>query len=258
MKTDYARAKSIAIEAGEIALRHFHGRSALRIEAKGPLDLLTAADRAVERFICDALSRAFPDDGIFGEEGCNVEGRSGRIWVIDPIDGTFNFVRGSQDWGLSIGLFDNGRPAFGIVNAPACGEIFAGGRDIPAELNDSPLQPLPQFNRDYAAIGIGIHPKVDAARGIDLIGKITAELNLAYRVTGSSVISLIDVAKGTVDGYVGLGIPSWDILGMLPCLEQLGVATTIDWRATGLDSDLDFACGRTEILEVLGAVRLSP
>ncbi|MFK0334774.1 inositol monophosphatase family protein [Rhizobium sp. NPDC090275] len=256
MNNQHARVKAIAMEAGEIALRHFNSGPAANIEAKGPLDLVTAADREVEAFICKELVRSFPEDGIFGEEGSAVNGSSGRVWVIDPIDGTFNFVRGSQNWGVSIGLFENGRPTFGVVNAPACDELFAGGNELPAELNGKPLPTLPPFNRDYAAIGVGIHPKIPAEQGVALFEQVITELNLAYRVTGSSVISLIDIAKGNVDGYVGLGIPSWDILGMLPCLEQLGVTTSIDWQTSGLDTDLDFTCGTAGMLTVLRAVDL--
>lgn len=252
MNNQHLRVKAIAAEAGQIALRHFRDASALEVDTKGPLDLVTAADREVEGFICAELSRAFPQDGIFGEEGSTVKGTSGRTWVIDPIDGTFNFVRGSQHWGVSIGLFEQGRPVFGVVNAPACDEIFAGGDNLAAELNGKTLQPLPAFRRDHAAIGIGVHPKIPADRGIAIFNEVIADLKLAYRVTGSSVTSLIDIAKGSVDGYVGLGIPSWDILGMLPCLEQLGIRTTIDWQKSGLDSDLAFACGNAELLEVLG------
>jgi myo-inositol-1(or 4)-monophosphatase len=256
LNNQHARVKAIAIEAGKIALRHFNSGPAEPIEAKGPLDLVTAADREVEAFICKELSHAFPEDGIFGEEGSAVKGRSGRVWVIDPIDGTFNFVRGNRHWGVSIGLFENGQPTFGVVNAPACGELFAGGNELAAELNGKPLPPLRPFNRDYAAIGVGIHPKIPAEQGVALLNEVISELNLAYRVTGSSVISLIDIAKGNVDGYVGLGIPSWDILGMLPCLKQLGVTTSIDWQTSGLDTDLDFTCGTAEMLTVLRAVDL--
>lgn len=251
MITDHARVKAIAVEAGEIALRHFNSTTILDVETKGPLDLVTTADRDVESFICAELSRAFPEDGIFGEEGSTVTGTSGRVWVIDPIDGTFNFVRGSRNWGVSIGLFQNNRPTFGVVNAPACGELFAGGDGLPPELNDQPLPPLNPFNRDYAAIGVGIHPKMPAEQGVALLNEVIADLKIAYRVTGSSVTSLIDIAKGNVDGYAGVGIPSWDILGMLPCLEQLGVTTTIDWQSSGLDTDLSFACGTPEMLTIL-------
>jgi myo-inositol-1(or 4)-monophosphatase len=86
--------------------------------------------------------------------------------------------------------------------------------------------------------------------GMRLYGAVIDDLQIAFRVTGSSVISLIDVAKGVVDGYVGLGIPCWDIVGMLPCLEQLGVTTTIDWKKAGLAKKLDFVCGTPGLLKI--------
>lgn len=248
MNNDYARVQSIAKEAGEIALNHFSGLSTLSVEAKGPLDLVTAADRDVEQFICDALARAFPEDGVFGEEGAAIAGRSGRTWVIDPIDGTFNFVRGSDGWGISIGLFEKGRPVFGVVNTPVRGEIFSGGDGLPAAVNGKPLPPLRPFNRASAALGVGIHPCVPNDQALRVIGQVMNDLNVAFRVTGSSVISLIDIAKGAVDGYLGRSIPCWDILGLLPALEAMGVTTTIDWTAAGLSGKLDFVCGSSEII----------
>lgn len=250
MKDQHSAVQAIARAAGEIALEHFRKVSTLAVESKGPLDLVTAADRDVERFISSELAKQFPDDGVFGEEGSASESRSGRTWVIDPIDGTFNFVRGSNDWGVSIGLVEQGRPVYGLVNAPARNELFAGGGGMPALLNDAALPALRGFNRSSAAVGIGVHPEVRREEGLRLYGVVINELQIALRVTGSSVISLIDVAKGAVDGYIGLGIPCWDILGMLPCLEQLGVTTTIDWKKAGLARQLNFVCGTPELVEI--------
>jgi myo-inositol-1(or 4)-monophosphatase len=252
LSNQHARIESIALEAGQIALGHFRSISSLNVESKGPLDLVTVADRDVERFICEQLVRDFPDDGVFGEEGSAVQGTSGRTWVIDPIDGTFNFVRGSDDWGVSIGLFERGIPTFGVVNAPARGELFTGGVTTPATLNGEALPARRPFNRQYAAIGVGIHPDIPEEEGLALLGSIVNDLQVAFRVTGSSVISLIEIAKGHVDGYVGMGIPSWDILGMLPCLERLEIRTTIDWQASGLGKKLNFVCGTPDILKMAG------
>jgi myo-inositol-1(or 4)-monophosphatase len=254
LNTDYARVQSIAKEAGEIALNHFRSLSTLSVEAKGPLDLVTAADRDVEQFICDALAKAFPEDGVFGEEGAAVAGRSGRTWVIDPIDGTFNFVRGSDGWGISIGLFDKGWPVFGVVNTPVRGEIFSGGGGLPAAVNGKPLPPLRPFERASAALGVGIHPSVPNDEALRVLDQVMNDLNVAFRITGSSVISLIDVAKGAVDGYLGRSIPCWDIVGMLPALETMGVTTTIDWATAGLSGKLDFVCGTPETVTLARSV----
>lgn len=254
MNNDYAHVLSIAREAGEIALHHFRGLSTLSVEAKGPLDLVTAADRDVEQFICAALAHAFPEDGVFGEEGAAVAGRSGRTWVIDPIDGTFNFVRGGDGWGISVGLFDKGRPVFGVVNTPVRGEVFSGGDGLAAAVNGKPLPPLRPFNRASAALGVGIHPCVPNEEALRVLGQVMNDLNVAFRITGSSVISLIDIAKGAVDGYLGRSIPCWDILGMLPALETMGVTTTIDWARAGLSGKLDFVCGTPETITLARSV----
>jgi myo-inositol-1(or 4)-monophosphatase len=214
------------------------------------LDLVTVADRDVERFISSELSKLFPDDGVFGEEGSASESRSGRTWVIDPDRRYFQLRARQHGLGVSIGLVEHGRPVYGLVNAPARGELFAGGGTVPASLNGAALPALRGFNRSSAAVGIGVHPEVSRQEGLRLYGAVINDLQIALRVTGSSVISLIDIAKGAVDGYIGLGIPCWDILGMLPCLEQLGVTTTIDWEKAGLARQLNFVCGTPEFLEV--------
>ncbi|MCP4384277.1 MAG: inositol monophosphatase, partial [Hyphomicrobiales bacterium] len=92
----HEHAESLVLEAGQIALSHFQRLSSIAVESKGHLDLVTLADRDVERFLTDGLRKAYPDDGVFGEEGSNHVGTSGRVWVVDPIDGTFNFVRGGN------------------------------------------------------------------------------------------------------------------------------------------------------------------
>ncbi|MDX5349599.1 MAG: inositol monophosphatase, partial [Paracoccaceae bacterium] len=93
----------LAREAGALALSHFRNLPAAAISEKGPLDLVTTADREVEALIAARLRAACPEDAILGEEGGMAAGRSGRVWVIDPIDGTFNFVRGLPQWAVSIG-----------------------------------------------------------------------------------------------------------------------------------------------------------
>lgn len=109
-------------EAGALALAHFGRLSPAEIAEKGHLDLVTVADRAVEALISARLGTLFPDDGIYGEEGGRAAGTSGRVWVIDPIDGTFNFVRGGIDWGISVGLFEGG----GRCSARCCSPRAGG------------------------------------------------------------------------------------------------------------------------------------
>ncbi|MCJ9672222.1 MULTISPECIES: inositol monophosphatase family protein [unclassified Neorhizobium] len=233
----------IAREAGRIALAHFQSLATLPVEEKGHLDLVTGADREVEDFLIAALREAFPEDGVFGEEGGDVCGVSGRIWVIDPIDGTFNFVRGSQNWAISIGLFENREPVFGAIFAPARDLMITGGTDIGAKINGKPMPLLPAFDLSRASTGIGIHPSIATNDRLEVFRFLADELRINFRCCGSSALSLMEIAMGETDGYVALGDSTWDVMAGLPILAGLGVSHTIEWGHIDLREKLRFACG---------------
>ncbi|WP_321936328.1 inositol monophosphatase family protein [Paraburkholderia sp. J8-2] len=238
----------IARKGGEIGRHHFRSLANLAVKKKGPLDLVTEADRTVEAVIVAHLQEAFPDDGVFGEEGGNIAGTSGRVWVIDPIDGTFNFVRGSQDWAVSIGLYEDHRPVFGVIYAPIRDLMLAGGRGFATTLNGTPMKPLPTLDMSQASTGLSFHPSVPTNERLEAIRYICDELRISFRVNGSATASLISVAMGETDGYISLGDSTWDVMAALPILANLGVAHTIDWDSTGLDDKLRFACGSDAFL----------
>ncbi len=238
----------IALKAGEIALGHFRSLETVPVEKKGHLDLVTKADREVETFLIANLSEAFPDDGIFGEEGGDVSGTSGRIWVIDPIDGTFNFVRGGQNWAISVGLYENRRPVFGVIYAPARDLLLTGGVGLETRMNGKPLAALPVFDPSRASTGIGIHPTIATEDRMELIRFLSDDLDISFRCCGSATLSLIEVAMGETDGYVSLGDSTWDVMAGFPILASLGVSNTVDWDHTELDAKLRFACGSADFL----------
>src|SRR5690349_11461569 len=108
-----------AERAGEITLAHF-GSAA--VERKGDGSEVTAADRASEAFLQQAIADAFPDDGILGEEGASAAGKSGRRWIVDPIDATRSFAAGVPLFGVLIALEIGGEPVLGCCHLPALGE----------------------------------------------------------------------------------------------------------------------------------------
>ena len=240
--------EEIARGAGAIALEHFRSLASLPVERKGHLDLVTEADRDVEAFLTARLRQAFPDDGILGEEGGEISGSSGRIWVVDPIDGTFNFVRGGQNWAISIGLFENRRPIYGTIYAPVRDLMLTGGMNSPAQLNGKRMGPLPALNLAQGATGIGWHPSISTSERVELIRFVSDELGINVRFCGSSTLSLVDIAMGETDGYLALGDSTWDVMAGLPILASLGVSHTIDWDHTDLDAKLRFACGSESFL----------
>lgn len=245
---DQDAVETLAREAGALALDHFARVASLPVTMKGHLDLVTEADQAVERFIAAGLRRLFPEDGVLGEEGSGQDSRSGRLWVVDPIDGTANFVRGNDQWAVSIGLFEAGRPRFGIIHAPVRDQIFRGGPGQPATLNGQPLPPARPLDPSRALIGISLHPATPVETRLATIRHIIGKLRLDFRTCGASTITLMDMATAQLDGYVCDGIASWDVMAALPILESLGYACSLDWSRTALTDKLGFVCGTEEFL----------
>ncbi|MBV1887132.1 MAG: inositol monophosphatase [Parvibaculaceae bacterium] len=246
--------EAIACNAGDLALSHFHKLATLSVETKGHLDLVTVADKEVEAFITRALIDAFPDDGVFGEEGASRQSRSGRTWVVDPIDGTFNFVRGGNQWAVSIGLYDGGRPVFGVIHVPVRAQTLVGGEGYASTLNGAAMEPRMGMKADQAACGVGFHPVIPIDLRLNTLRFILEEAQMTFRSCGSATLSLIEVALGQVDGYLGTGESTWDLMAAIPILEQIGIGCTVNWAQTGLNDKLRFACGTPEFLEAVAPI----
>lgn len=253
--SDCARTiESIARDAGDLALSYFGKLSSVAVEAKGHLDLVTAADKDVEAYVTNALTKAFPDDGVFGEEGASRPGRSGRTWVIDPIDGTFNFVRGGDQWAVSIGLYEGGRPVFGVIHVPVRGQTLTGGIGIASALNGVAITPRAGMKAGQAACGVGFHPVIPVDMRLDTLRFVLEEAKMSFRCCGSATLSLIEIALGQVDGYLGAGESTWDLMAAVPILEQIGIGCTVDWTRTDLGDKLRFACGTPEFLKAVAPI----
>lgn len=242
--------QEIILEAGALAADHFSRLATIDVESKGHLDLVTEADKAVETLIVRRLRAAFPDDGVYGEEGAAHASRTERTWVIDPIDGTFNFVRGGDRWAVSIGLYEHRRPRLGAVYAPIRNQLLIGGHEVPSTLNGRPMAQRSGLDRTRAACSVGLHPSIATDEQLAALRFVIDDARMMFRNSGCAVIDLIDVAIGEVDGYLGLGISTWDLMAILPILESLGVTTTIDWASTDLTDKLRFICGTREFLDV--------
>ncbi len=246
--------EAIARKAGDLALSHFHELSSVPVEAKGHLDLVTAADQEVEVFVTRALTDAFPDDGVFGEEGAAHEGRSGRTWVIDPIDGTFNFVRGGDQWAVSIGLYEGGRPVFGVIHVPVRAQTLVGGAGFASTLNGQEMEQRRGMKAAQAACGVGFHPVIPVDLRLNTLRFILEEAQMSFRCCGSATLSMIEIAQGQVDGYLGTGESTWDLMAAIPILEQIGIGCTVDWTQIDLTDKLRFACGTPEFLEAISPI----
>src|SRR5690242_13165782 len=132
-----ATATAVIRQAGELAAGYFSRRADLVRETKGPQDFVSIADRAVEEMIRTRLAAAFPTDGFLGGESGGTPGE--HCWVVDPIDGTNNFLRGLPLWGVSIAYTIAGEPVIGLIYLPCVGKLYSALRGRGATCNDAPI-----------------------------------------------------------------------------------------------------------------------
>jgi len=174
------------------------------------VDVVTEMDLASERLITGFLTEHRPQDGILGEEGASFAGTSGVRWVIDPIDGTVNYLYGLPSWAVSIAAQDDGETVAGVVAVPARGETFRAVRGQGAFLGGRALHRRPSPPLGEALIGTGFNyvehrrrHQAEVAR--DLIPQLRD-----IRRSGSAAVDLCDVAAGRMDGFYERGLAPWD------------------------------------------------
>jgi len=141
-------------EAGDLAAGYFARRAALTRETKGPQDFVSVADREVETLIRTRLAEAFPEDGFLGEESGGGAGE--RCWVVDPIDGTNNFLRGLPLWGVSIAYAIAGEPVIGLIYLPSVGRLYSAVRGGGAWSEGVPIRVSRANELAQATITVGI------------------------------------------------------------------------------------------------------
>jgi myo-inositol-1(or 4)-monophosphatase len=246
----------IAEEAGRLALGYFETRGDLPVTSKAHLNLVTEADRAVETFIAGRLQLAFPEDGIFGEEGAGQSGSSGRTWVVDPIDGTFNFVRGGDQWAISIGLFEAGAPTLGVIHAPLRGATLAGGPARPPTLDGTLLPGLSPFVPGRAAIAVGLDYGTPDDAQVEALRYLMQDAGIVVRSCNSATIAMLEVATGEADAYLAMSDASWDVMAGWAILTGLGATASFDWGDVPLTARLRFAIGKPKAIDRLAPLGL--
>ncbi|WP_313607875.1 inositol monophosphatase family protein [Rhizobium sp.] len=239
--------------AGQLATHHQQRPADFMIEAKGPLDFVTAADKAVEQGIVEAIRKAFPDDSVLGEEGSVYQGNGTRLWVIDPIDGTANYMRGLPWWSISIGLIEDGQPKAGIIHAPAMDITIVAVKGEGVVLNGQPVEPdTPRQDPPAPVIMTGSSP-ASAAKGDaeKLSALIRSDLNGFERRLGCGTASLLQVLLGKAELYIGLGERIWDVCAAAVIAEELGLRHTVEWKTAADPQPFNFACGVAKVFELV-------
>ncbi|APY85954.1 inositol monophosphatase [Streptomyces alfalfae] len=174
------------------------------------VDVVTEMDLASEKLITDFLAERRPDDGVLGEEGASSEGSSGVQWVIDPIDGTVNYLYGRPDWSVSVAARKDGETLVGVVHAPMRGETGRAVLGEGAFLNDEPtrVRPAPPFEQALVGTGFG-YVAERRAQQAEVARQLIPRVR-DIRRGGSAAIDLCDVAAGRLDAYYERGLNPWD------------------------------------------------
>ncbi len=204
-------AVEIARDAGAFALSFFERVGGLVIEDKGPQDFVSEADKAVELRVRAAIEQAFPEDGIVGEEHAPKPSQSGYTWVIDPIDGTTNFITAIPAWTVVISIVHEDKAVIGVTFDPIHDEIYTAIKGEGAWLNGAPLRGPADASLARGSVGTGFSNRVDPDGVRRLIDEVLKADGVFHR-NASGALSLAYVAAGRLLGYVEEHMNAWDCL----------------------------------------------
>lgn len=217
---ELAFAAEVATRAGELLLERLDRVEQIR--HKSAKDVVTEVDHLSEALILGAIREAFPDDGVLAEESGIGVGTSGRVWVVDPLDGTINYANGIPIFCVAIGLVVDGRPSVGVVRDPVRGETFAATADGPARLNGRPIQASDKELLSDFVIALTI----DGPRLSERLAAIRQAIRVTRRL-GSSALTLAYVANGRFDAFAQThGLSAWDVAASGLIAERAGALVT--------------------------------
>jgi myo-inositol-1(or 4)-monophosphatase len=214
-------AVDLARRAGELGLRYFRDLDSLKIESKGHQDLVSEADREVEIFVRKAIADTYPEDGVVGEEHAPTRGKSGFDWVIDPIDGTANFVRGIPAWTVVIAGAQNGRTDVAVIHEPCTGETFHGHRGGGAFLNGRPMRTSNLTSLGEGSVGTGFSNRREVRNIVPFIDDLVQQGGVFFR-NASGALMLAYVASGRLLAYVEEHMNAWDCIAGMLLVEEAG------------------------------------
>ena len=230
-----ALARSIARESAELIVARRGARVSVAATKSSPVDVVTEADRVVERLIRDRLAAARPGDAILGEEGGATAGATGVRWVVDPIDGTVNFLYGLPQYAVSIAAEAGGQVVAGVVLNAATGVEYAATLGGGARRDGTPLrvrETVPLGER-LIATGFGYDAGLRAVQAA-AVARLLPRIRDIRRL-GSCALDLCLVAEGLLDGYVEEGVHDWDHAAGGLVLREAGGRTELTTGAGGAD-----------------------
>ena len=219
-----------ARRAGNLLMRQLNQLDKIKVETKGHNDFVSEADRAAEAAVIETIHKHYPDHAILAEES-GQRGDSDTVWIIDPLDGTTNFLHGFPVFCVSIGVQVGGRMEHGVVYDPTRQELFTASRGVGAQLDGRRIRVSGQSQMELALIGTGFpFRQADMEMGpyLEMLGKIVRNTS-GVRRPGAAALDLCYVAAGRLDGFWETGLSAWDLAaGSLIIREAGGIVSGLD------------------------------
>lgn len=218
-----------ATTAARLAQKHF--RRTAEVEFKADESPVTAIDRMIEEALKSAILGKYPDHGIFGEES-GVDGDAdGKLWVIDPIDGTRSFITGNPLFGMLLAYLENGQPVAGCISMPMLNEVYVGGRGIAATLNGRPVRVSDQTRIEDCRLYINEGEKLLADHGDVLARLLTVGRTRRF---GYDCYPHAQLAAGHIDVVLDYDLKPYDYLA-LSCVITAAGGIVTDWQGRALN-----------------------
>jgi myo-inositol-1(or 4)-monophosphatase len=213
-------AEAIAREAGHQLREAFAGPTVNVTAKSSPTDLVSEADHAAERLIRERLTSARPGDGILGEEGGDSVGTTGLRWVVDPLDGTINFLFRIPQWAVSIACEDADGTVTGVIYDPMRDELWSAERDGPALLDGRAVMGSTRTDLETALVATGFGYDAEVRRSqAEMVARLIPSVRDIRRL-GSAALDLAWTAAGRYDAFYERGLNHWDLAaGELLCLQ---------------------------------------
>jgi myo-inositol-1(or 4)-monophosphatase len=248
-----------ARRAGAIINRAAQDIDALTVSTKRHNDFVTEVDQAAEQAVIQILLKAFPDHAILAEES-GTQGKSDYVWIIDPLDGTTNFIHGFPQYCVSIGLRHKGTVTQAVIYDPGRNELYTATRGHGAYLNDRRMRVSKRRQLDDALLGTGFPFREigHVSEYLPVLGKLMAQ-TAGVRRAGAAALDLAYVAAGRLDGFWEKGLAPWDMAaGSLMIQEAGGLVSDFEGDGNYLDKG-EIVAGTPKVfaplLQIVGAHR---
>ena len=249
-----------AYKAGDIILRNHDKIDNLNIEQKADYDFVSEIDKQAEAEIIQELQQSFPDDGILGEENGEIIGKNNNKWIIDPLDGTTNYLHGFPQYAVSIAMFEGDTPIHGVIYDPFKNELFYAtkgeGAYLQSDKTDQRIRVSKTYDMSKTLIGTGF-PFKDPQHldcYLDTFKAMHPKV-AGIRRAGSAALDLAYVAAGRMDGFWEVSLQPWDIAaGVLLITEAGGFVGDFSGRGKYMQTGNVVAGNKAVFKEILKTI----